>query len=133
MLISDNAVKAQKQLHSIDIMARRVGLNINRAKAEFMMMKNWSSSQDIRVSIGTINQVQDFKHLGSWLLNCRKDFELRKALAWEACTRLLKDKAFSRLCRIEFTIQCCKLDSNCYPAKKVRWLLHETTALCLES
>jgi hypothetical protein len=37
MLISDDAINSQKQLDSVDIMAR---LKINRAKAEFMMVGN---------------------------------------------------------------------------------------------
>jgi hypothetical protein len=40
MLISDDAINSQKQLDSVDIMARKVGLKINRAKTEFMMVGN---------------------------------------------------------------------------------------------
>jgi hypothetical protein len=90
MLISIDGVKSLKQLDSVDIMARKVGLMINRAKTEFMMVGNWASSIELRVSIGTVNLVKDFIYLGSWLSNCTKDFEIRKALAWKACTRLVK-------------------------------------------
>jgi Reverse transcriptase (RNA-dependent DNA polymerase) len=83
MLISDDAINSQKQLDSVDIMARKVGLKINRAKTEFMMVGNWASPIELRVSTGSINLVKDFKYLGSWLLNCKKDFEIRKALAWK--------------------------------------------------
>jgi hypothetical protein len=55
MLLSDDGINSQKQLDSVDTMALRVGLNIN------------------------------IKYLGSWLLNCTKDFEIKKALAWKAC------------------------------------------------
>jgi hypothetical protein len=68
-------------------MARRGGLKINRAKTEFMMEENWESPIEWRVSAGTINLVKDFKYLGSWLLNCTKDFR------WErrhTCIRLIK-------------------------------------------
>jgi Reverse transcriptase (RNA-dependent DNA polymerase) len=40
MLISDDAINSQKQLDSVDIMARKVGLKINTAKTEFMMVEN---------------------------------------------------------------------------------------------
>jgi hypothetical protein len=40
MLISDDAINSLKQLGSVDIMARRVVLNINRAKTEFMKVGN---------------------------------------------------------------------------------------------
>jgi hypothetical protein len=78
MLVSDGAINSQKQLDSVDIMARRIGLKINRAKTEFMML-------ELLVSTGTINLVKDFKYLGSWPLNCMKDFEIRNVLAWKAC------------------------------------------------
>jgi hypothetical protein len=45
---------------------------------------------ELRVSTGTIHLVKDFKYLGSWLLNCTKDFEISKAIAWKACVRLVK-------------------------------------------
>jgi hypothetical protein len=46
-------------------MARKVGLKINRAKTEFMMLGNWASPIELRVSTGTINLVKDLKYLGS--------------------------------------------------------------------
>jgi Reverse transcriptase (RNA-dependent DNA polymerase) len=72
MLISDDAINSQKQLDSVDIMARKVGMKINRAKTEFMMVGNWASSIELRVSTGTIKLVKDFKYLGSWLQIARK-------------------------------------------------------------
>jgi hypothetical protein len=71
-------------------MARRVGLKINREKTEFMMVGNRSYPIELRVSTGSINLVKDFKYLGSWQLYCTKDFEITKALAWNACIRLVK-------------------------------------------
>jgi hypothetical protein len=84
MLVSDDAINSQKQLDSVDIITCRVGLKINRAKTEFMMVGNWVSRIELRVSAGTMNLVKDFKYKGSWLLSCTKDFEIRKALAWKA-------------------------------------------------
>jgi Reverse transcriptase (RNA-dependent DNA polymerase) len=72
MLILDDAINSQKQLDSVDTMARRVGLKINRAKTEFMMVGNWASPIELRVSTGTINFVKYFNYLGSWQLNCTK-------------------------------------------------------------
>jgi Reverse transcriptase (RNA-dependent DNA polymerase) len=80
MLISDDAINSQKELDSVDIMARRVGLKINRAKTEFMMVGQWAP---LRVSTGTIYLVKDFKYLGSWLLNCTKDFLGKKSISEE--------------------------------------------------
>jgi hypothetical protein len=67
MLILDNAVDAQKYL--MVWLARRVNVKINRAKTAFMLVGNWSSSLELRVSTGTNNQVQDFTFLGSWRLS----------------------------------------------------------------
>jgi hypothetical protein len=61
----DDAINFQKQLDSVDIMARKVGLKIKRAKTEFMMVGNWASPIELRVSTGTINLVKNFKYLGS--------------------------------------------------------------------
>jgi Reverse transcriptase (RNA-dependent DNA polymerase) len=65
MLISDDAIHSQKQLDSLDIMASKVGLKINRAKTEFMMVGSWASLIELRVSTGSINLFKDFKYLGS--------------------------------------------------------------------
>jgi hypothetical protein len=88
MLLSDDTINSQKQLDLVDIVARKVGLKINRAKTEFTMVGNWASPIELRVSTSTINLVRDFKYLGCWLLNCSKDFEIRNALAWKACIQL---------------------------------------------
>jgi hypothetical protein len=124
--------RCSKSLDSVDVTTRRVGIKINRAKTEIMMVGNWSFSLELRVS-RTINQVKDFKYLGSWLLYCTKDFEGRRALAWKAYTRLVKvwkstpiSNSVESLSRIDSTIQCCHEDSYWHPVKKVRWLLHET-------
>jgi hypothetical protein len=55
-----------------------------------MMVGNSATIIELRFSTGTIKLVKDFKYLGSWLLNCTKDFEIRKALAWKAFIRLVK-------------------------------------------
>jgi hypothetical protein len=57
-------------------MARRVGL---KYVTEFMMVKNWSSSLQVRVSTGTSSK--DFKNLRSWILNFTKNTKIRKVLA----------------------------------------------------
>jgi hypothetical protein len=59
-----------------------------------------------------INLVKDFKYLGSWLLNCTKVFEIRKALAWKACIRLVKiwkSNSISSAVKIELFRACVEL------------------------
>ena len=43
-----------------------------------------------------LKRINDFKYLGLWLMNCNKDFEIRRALPWNACTRLGKSNSISR-------------------------------------
>jgi hypothetical protein len=98
-------------------MARRVSLKTNRAKTEFMMVRNWASPIELRVSTGIINLVKDFKYLGSWLLYCTKDFEIRKALASlegmysigqdleeQIYLQCCQDKLIWSLCRIVYSV-----------------------------
>eukprot|EP00111_Clytia_hemisphaerica_P001969 TCONS_00005539-protein len=40
------------------------------------------------MSLNTLNEVSDFKYLSSYVVDCRKDFNTRKAQAWSACNRL---------------------------------------------
>jgi hypothetical protein len=132
MLISDDAINSQKQLDSVDIMARKVGLKINRAKTEFMMVGNWASPIELRVSTGSINLVKDFKYLGSWLLNCTKDFEIRKALAWKACIRLVKiwkSNSISNAVKMKL-FRACVESTLLYNA--VTWTLTDTLSRKLD-
>jgi hypothetical protein len=63
ILLSDDAVNVQKQLDSVEVMARRVGFKINRARTESIMAGNWSSSLELRVSTGTIKKSSGLKLL----------------------------------------------------------------------
>ena len=93
LLMSDCHLKAQTMLMSIEGVAKKVGLMINVSKAEYILVgKLWESTEgfEIRLESGVLRKVNDFKYLGSWLLNCSKDFEVRRALAWNACIRLVK-------------------------------------------
>jgi hypothetical protein len=73
-----------------------------------MMVGNWTYPIELRVSTGTIKLVKDFKYLGSWLLNGKKN-EIRKALAWKACIRLVKiwkSKSISTAVKIKLFRAC---------------------------
>jgi hypothetical protein len=90
MLAAESATCAQEMLSSVAYWAGKVGLNVNLSKTEYMLVGNWPESPSIWLNSGLLKQVKDFKYLGSWLLDCTKDFEARKALAWTACIRLNK-------------------------------------------
>jgi len=90
MLTSDCAIKAQTMLSAIEETALKVGLRINLKKTEYLLVGNWTDPVIIFLTSGPIARVEDFKYLGSWLMNSTKDFEVRKALAWNAATKLVK-------------------------------------------
>ena len=78
-------------LSAIEREAAKVGLIINRKKTEFLTVGDIEIPKDsLVVSDGPIKQVDDFKYLGTWLMCSRKDFEVRKAVAWKAATRMVK-------------------------------------------
>jgi len=63
----------------------------------------------LSLSSGPIKQVDDFKYLGSWLMDSSKDFSVRKALAWNAAKRLSKiwkSKTISRKVKCNLFLAC---------------------------
>ena len=94
-LLSNSIPNAQEMLLSIETWAARVGLKINHGKSEYMLVGNWNSERasdsGIHLTLCSgdeLKEVADFKYLDSWLLNSKKDFLVRKALAWSAIIRL---------------------------------------------
>ena len=84
--------KAQKLLHNLEKMALTVGLRINLNKTEYILVGEWGNrkQKSIRIQSGVLKRVEDYKYLGSWLLNSQKDFEIRKDLAWKAIIKLFR-------------------------------------------
>ena len=86
-------------------MALTVGLKINLNKTEYILVGEWGAKKQksIKIQSGTLKRVEDYKYLGSWLLNSQKDFEIRKDLAWKAIIKLFrvwKSKYISREVKI---------------------------------
>ena len=129
LLTSDCHIKAQTMALSIESIARQVGLKINVQKTEYILVGElWKSTAnfEIRLSSGILKRVYDFKYLGSWLLNCHKDFEIRRALAWKACTRLVKiwkSKSISRAVKVNL-FRACVESTLLYNA--VTWTMTST-------
>ena len=67
-----------------------MGLRINVSKTVFLLVGVWTEPVTISLVSGSIKQVSDFKYLGSWLMDCSKVFEVRKALSWNAAIKLVK-------------------------------------------
>ena len=74
-----------------------------------MLVGPWDETVLLRVAKGAIKQVTDFKYLGSWLMDSSKDFEIRKALAWKACIKLVKiwkSTAITKKVKVNLFLAC---------------------------
>ena len=89
-LLSHNHEDAQALLASVEQEARTVGLKINRKKTEYMLVGDFKADPGLTVIEGPITRTNDFKYLGSWVVSSKKDFEIRRAQAWQACKRMHK-------------------------------------------
>ena len=89
-LISQDIEQAQELLSNVETQALKLGLKINSRKTEIMA---FSQSEPINIHSllnEDIKVVNNFKYLGAWMSSSSKDFEIRKALAWQACHKLKK-------------------------------------------
>ena len=87
-LVSDLVTNAEALLHSVEDAASLVGLHCNKTKTEVISSTPNSSFRSLAGN--SIKQVDDFKYLGSFVMNSEKDMKSRKALAWVACNKLNK-------------------------------------------
>ena len=89
-LLSDTIQNAESLLHDLEEAAHLVGLSLNARKTEFMQINIEDDSAIKALDGTTLKTVEDFKYLGSYVANDKKDFNVRKGLAWTACIRLQK-------------------------------------------
>ena len=88
-LTSDSIKDAETLLQSLEEAASKVGLYCNEGKTEFITTS--PKPTDLRSLNGiTIKRVVDFKYLGAHIVDSQKDFNIRKAMAWDACNKLDK-------------------------------------------
>ena len=89
-LLSHNNVDAQSLLTAVEQEVLPAGLKINRKKTEYMLVGDFKSDPGLTVIEGPIARVDDFKYLGSLVVSSRKDFEVLRAQAWQACKRMYR-------------------------------------------
>jgi hypothetical protein len=121
-LLSNNIDKAQKLLLSVEKWALKVGLKINVDKTVYLLVGNWDKSLTINLQLSSgvkLQAVNDFKYLGSWLLNSTNDFKIRKGAAWSACKQL------NRIWRSDYLDD--KLKLNLFKALVESILLYNAT------
>ena len=66
-----------------------IGLHCNENKTEYINTD--VNCRDLKSLSGVnLKRVEDFKYLGTWIMDSEKDLKSPKALAWVACNKLEK-------------------------------------------
>ena len=90
-LMAESHSSAQALLSSLECAANSVGLYLNESKTEYVNINGNNPDPVIKSSSGKVLKcVEDFKYLGSFIMDSAKDFNTRKVMAWMACNRLDK-------------------------------------------
>ena len=88
-LLSNDMVQAQTLLTRLEKAAETIGLHINSKKTEYMLI-NQADSGLKSLGYKQLKKVDDFKYLGSWIANSRKDMDVRIGLAWKSLSKMSK-------------------------------------------
>ena len=89
-LLSDSLTNAQKLLSALESASNCTGLYLNETKTECMPINTRNNIQIKTLSNNILKCVEDYKYLGSHILNSEKDFNIRKGMAWNACNKMDK-------------------------------------------
>ena len=81
VLMTDTIEDNQLFLSTVELCAEDVGLFINKNKTEFIVVGTPVQS-GLSVLSGPIKKVDDFKYLGSYIMNSQKDISVRIGIAW---------------------------------------------------
>ena len=79
---------AQKLLTEIETAAVQVGLYINTKKTNCMSFNQDSVDEIMGRDGETVRSVEDYKYLGAWISSSKKDFNTRRARAWDIAHKL---------------------------------------------
>ena len=82
-LLADNSGNTEQLLLLLEKAAEAVGLRVNYGKTNYMAFQQASSSIKGRSGV-LLEEVDDFKYLGSWLASSSTDMKIRIAQAWKA-------------------------------------------------
>ena len=90
-LISGNIVELQIMLDNVIKNAKLVGLQINVKKTQWLVAgKEINTKDTLTINSVPLEKIDDYKYLGVWIKSSMKEFNVRKALAWEAAKRIKK-------------------------------------------
>lgn len=87
-LLSDTLEQAEELLLALEEEAAKVGLMINAKKTQYMSFNQQKDTALKTRNGSTLEEVKDFKYLGSWVASSEKDLKTRKALAWQASNKM---------------------------------------------
>ena len=94
--------QAQLLLQKLEIAGEAIGLHINCKEKEYMMFNQ--ANTELKSQGGELlKQVEDFKYLGSWIADSKRDMEVRIKLAWKALNKL--DRIWKSELKRELKIQ----------------------------
>ena len=83
-LLSNEIKEAQELLSRVERECAAVGLGINAKKTKYIALNNKDEEGITTLAGESLEKVEDFKYLGSWVASTEKDIRVRKALAWKA-------------------------------------------------
>ena len=63
---------------------------MNAKKTQFMVYNQPTCVEMHTVDGSCLEEVKDFKYLGSWVHSTEQDIKVRKATAWKVCNKLSK-------------------------------------------
>ena len=94
--------QAQLLLQKLEIAGEAIGLHINCKEKEYMMFNQ--ANTELKSQGGELlKQVEDFKYLGSWIADSKRDMEVRIRLAWKVLSKL--DRIWKSKLKTELKIQ----------------------------
>ena len=89
-LLEMSITRAAEQLLRLSVETRRVGLEVNTEKTEYMCLNVYKNADLMSLNGKSINKVSDFKYLGSKVSSTKSDLAHRKSLGWAAFKKLYK-------------------------------------------
>ena len=94
--------QAQLLLQRLEIAGEAIGLHINCKEKEYVMLNQ--ANTELKSQRGELlKQVEDFKYLGSWIADSKRDMEVRIRLAWKVLSKL--DRIWKSKLKTELKIQ----------------------------
>ena len=83
-LLSDKVNNAEILLQLLETAAHKVGLTLNSTKTEYMLL---NGNVCYTLNSTSLNTVDDFRYIGSYIKDSKNDFNIRKSLVLSTCNK----------------------------------------------